>query len=176
VSVTDSFTLPGQPTVGFAAWVPLGGDGITAPLGYYDVNARLVGDAGGGVAQIAMSFDPRYTNLLSFLNLQVFADTAATEFAVDLIRNSSFAGINLAGTLPFVTEGLVTTNSAWIWYPPQQFYAGEGRVRYTTDNVDATETYAFTAQVYAYNRDVRRYMNMTWLSSIIPSTNSPAAT
>ncbi len=175
MSVTSAFILPAQPAAGVINWVPLGGDGVTAPLGYYEVDAQLVGDASGGIATIAVTFDGRYTNLLAWANLKIFDDTAAGEFSVDLTRGAAFNGIHQVGTMPGITEAVVTVNSSWLWYPPPQFYAGDGRLRAIWVNVDATETYVIQAQVFCYDRDVRNRMNMTWLHQITPSTNAVIA-
>ncbi len=175
MAVASTITLPAQPSQGAVTWVPLGGDGVTAPIGYYDVDVQLVGDASGGNAVIAITFDARYTNLCAWANVKVFADTAAGEFSISMTRSGAFSGLIIVGTLPGVTEGFVTANSTYLWYPPPVFYAGDGRIQAFFLNVDATETYVMTLQVFAYNRDVRNRMNMTWLHQIAPSTNAPVA-
>ncbi len=175
MSVTEVVQLPGQPTLGSSVWVPLGGDGVTAPLGYFDVDARLVGDASGGTASISIDFDPRYTNLCAWANAKVIADTAAGDFALHLTPDAVTNGVTVVGTFPGVAEALFATNSCYLWYPPPIFYAGDGRVRLFTDNVDATETYSLTACIFMYARDVRNRMNMTWLHQLIPSTTAPVA-
>lgn len=175
MAVTSSVILPAQPDAGVVSWVPLGGDGVTAPLGYYEVDLQLVGDASGGNATINITFDGRYTNLLSWANLKIFDDTAAGEFSVDLTRSAAFNGLHQVGTYPGITEAVVTVNSAWLWYPPPLFFAGDGRLRVIQVNVDATETYVVQAQVFAYDRDVRNRFNMTWLHQITPSTNAVTA-
>lgn len=177
MSLLSTTQLPAQPTVGTTVWVPLGGDGVTAPLGYYDVQSRLVGDAGGGSASIQVIFDTRYTNLMSFANIGVQADTAATEFSLDFQKSSAaLTSIQINGTMPFTLEASFTQNSSYMWYPPPVFFAGDGQVLFRTVNEDATETYSLTLQVFAYNRDVRNRMNMTWLHQISPSVNAPTAT
>lgn len=156
-------------------WVPLGGDGVTAPLGYFDVDSRVVGDASGGTAQIAIHFDPRYTSLLAWANISVLADTAPGDFAMQLLPSLTTAGLIIVGTLPGVEEAFTSSNSAYLWYPPPIFHAGNGVCRVFFPNVDATETYSMAVQVFVYNRDVRNRMNMTWLHQLIPSTNAPVA-
>lgn len=175
MSVVSTVTLPAQPTVGSTRWVPLGGDGVTAPLGYFDVNSRVVGDAGAGTAQLAVHFDPRYTSLCAWANIAVLADTAAGNFAIQLLPNLTSSGLIVVGTLPGVAEAFTSTNSAYLWYPPPVFHAGNGVVRVFFPNVDATETYELTTQIFAYDRDVRNRMNMTWLHQLIPSTSAPTA-
>lgn len=175
MSVSEVFQIPNQPTIGSVAWVPLGGDGVTAPIGYYEVDAQIVGDVSGGNASVSCAFDPRYTNLLAWVNIKIDDDTAAGEFHMDLVRSAGVTGINVVGTFPGVTEGFAALNSCYLWYPPPLFFAGDGRVRFNAVNVDATETYVMDLQVFAYDRDVRNRMNMTWLHQLIPSTNAPVA-
>ncbi len=153
----------------------MGGDGVTAPIGYYDVDAQLVGDASGGNAVIAVTFDGRYTSLLAFANVKVFADTAAGEFSLTLSRSGAFSGLSVVGTFPGVAESFVTANSAYLWSPPPIFFAGDGRLQAHFVNVDATETYILQCQVFAYDRNVRNRMNMTWLQQTMPATNAPVA-
>jgi len=176
MAVSSIVTLPAQPTVGASIWIPLGGDGVYAPIGYFDVLNQVVGDASGGNATLQINFDRRYTNLLSFVNVGVQADTAAGDFQIAMEEIDGAAlGLAVNGTLPGVAETFVTVNSAYMWYPPPVFYPGAGQVRAVFPNVDATETYQATVQVFAYNRDVRSRMNMTWLHQIVPSTNAPVA-
>ncbi len=175
MAVTSEITLPAQPGIGVVTWVPLGGDGVTAPIGYYDVVNQVVGDASGGNATCSVIFDGRYTSLLAWANPKIFADAAAGEFSMDLTRSSAFNGLNVVGTFPGVAEAFVTANSSYLWYPPPIFFAGDGRVRFNALNVDATETYVLQCQVFAYDRNVRNRMNMTWLHQLIPSTNAPVA-
>ncbi len=176
MAVTETVTLPAQPTIGSTIWVPLGGDGVTAPIGYYDVLARIVGDASGGVATVHIIFDNRYTNLLAWSNIGILADTAAGDFALQMEKsNTALTSIQVVGTIPGVAESFIGQNSSYLWFPPPTFYAGDGQVRFFTPNVDATESYQMAIQVFAYNRDVRNRMNMTWLHQIVPSTNAPVA-
>ncbi len=141
MSVSSEITLPAQPGVGRVDWVPLGGDGVTAPQGYYDIDVQLVGDASGGTASIVVNFDIRYTSLISFVNAKIEADTAAGEFSLDLERSAGISGgVHVVGTFPGITEGVVLVNSAYLWYPPPIFYAGDGRARFFCVNVDATST------------------------------------
>ncbi len=175
MSVSSVFELPAQPTTGSAVWVPLGGDGVTAPLGYYDVVTTIVGDVSGGTAQLRVDFDPRYTNLCAWANVKIIADTAAGDFAIHLNPNATTAGLTIVGTMPGVAEAVFSTNSAYLWFPPPLFHAGEGTLIAFWANVDATETYSLSAQIFVYDRDVRNRMNMTWLHQLIPSTTAPTS-
>ncbi len=49
MAVSTTFTPPAQPTAGNLTYVPLGGDGFSAPLAAYAVqDFQDIGDATGG--------------------------------------------------------------------------------------------------------------------------------
>lgn len=78
MAVTTTLTLPGQPDGGLAEYVPLGGDGHTAPLAAWMVWGMTdTGDASGGNATLAIVMDPRYTALVSYVALSIRQGTAA---------------------------------------------------------------------------------------------------
>jgi len=178
VAVAVTVVLPAQPATGAGTlFTPFGGDGRSAPLGVYDVDAFVVGDASGGNAVVNIDFDARYTNLLSFAQAGVLADTAAGEFQLQLSDNTVFIpNVRIVGTLPGVTEGFVTPNSVFLWYPPPLFLTGAGRISATFVNVDATETYDLAAQIYVFDRNVRQISPAQLLNMVRITANSVPAT
>ncbi len=149
MAVTELVVLPAQPTIGATIFVPLGGDGVTAPLGYFDCLARIVGDASGGNSLVQINFDSRYTSLLAYAQVGILADTAAGDFAITTERSdTALTGIQVVGTFPGVAESFIGQNSSYVWYPPPVFHACDGQVRFFCPNVDATEAYQMTAPVF----------------------------
>jgi len=177
VAVAETVLLPAQPTLGQGSlFTPFGGDGRSSPLGIYDVDARIVGDASGGNAVITIGFDPRYTSLVGWAQPGVIADTAAGEFVIQ-VQNSvtGLPNARAIGTLPGVAEAFTAINSAYLWFPPPLYLPGDGRLIATFANVDATETYDLACQIYVFDRDVRQLTAMQWLNLTRVGVNAPTA-
>jgi len=174
MAVATSVTLPAIPSVGLGTqFTPFGGDGKSAPLGVFDVDVRVVGDASGGVASLSLNYDGRYTSMCSYVMIYINADTAAGEFTAQ-IRDSrtSLPSVRIVGTLPGVAEAFNVTNSAFVWYPPPLYLAGPGQLNVDFLNVDATETYGMACQIYVFNRDVRQITPMNYLNLTRVGVNS----
>jgi len=72
VSVTETFQLPAQPTDGEVEYIPLGGDGFTAPKFAYMIrNAAVTSDGTAGTTRVEIEMDQRYSSLVSFITGQV---------------------------------------------------------------------------------------------------------
>lgn len=71
MSVNSTVVLPAQPSSGTVTYVPLGGDGFTAPQAAYSVqNHAVTGDAGGGNLSVTVDMDPRFVSLVSFVSFR----------------------------------------------------------------------------------------------------------
>lgn len=178
MAVGDVITLPAQPVAGDGVlYSPLGGDGRSAPLAVYDIGIQVVGDAGGGNAVVTVNFDPRYTSLVAWVAPFVAADTAATEFFVQLVDTVLFTpNLRIVGTMPFVTEGFSARNSSYLWFPPPMWFNGNGQLNANFVNVDATETYGMNCSIYVFDRNVRQIQAAQWLNMTKIGVNSPTAT
>jgi hypothetical protein len=78
VAVSSTVVLPAQPTDGVVTYVPLGGDGLTAPQGAYAVvNFELTGASGGGASTLIVQMDPRYCSLVAFASFRILQTTSA---------------------------------------------------------------------------------------------------
>ncbi len=177
MAVSSTTILPAQPAVGGGSlFTPFGGDGRIAPLGVYDVDSRVVGDAGGGNATVTIGFDARYTSICAWAQAYVIADTAGGDFQLQLFDNdTSLPNVRVCGVIPGVAEAFQTINSVYLWYPPPIWLPGAGRIASSFLNVDATETYGLATQIYVFDRNVRQLMAMQWLNSIRVGVNSPPA-
>jgi len=177
MSVSNTVILPAQPTLGIGTlFTPFGGDGRSAPLGVYDVDVRVVGDAGAGTASLTIQYDNRYTMLCSYCMAYVNADTAAGEFSLQLTDTDiSQPNVHIVGTLPGVAEAFQGQNSVYLWFPPPIWLSGAGTVVASYLNVDATETYGLSAQIYAFDRNVRQIAAAQWLNLVRVGVNSPVA-
>ncbi len=76
MAITQTVVLPAQPAAGDVVYVPLGGDGLTSPQSMYEFSIDQTGDASGGNATIEIDRDPRFEQLIDFLNVQAVVTTA----------------------------------------------------------------------------------------------------
>lgn len=178
MAVAVTVTLPAQPLAGDGVlFSPLGGDGRSSPIGVYDIGIQIVGDAGGGNAVCTVNMDPRYTSMIAYAAPFAAADAAAGEFAIQIVDNVLFTpNLRVVGTLPGVTEGFVSRNSTYLWYPPPIWLNGNGSLITTQVNVDATETYGLTCAIYVFDRNVRQLTPLSWLNAVRVGVNAPTST
>lgn len=178
MSVSATVTLPAQPAQGALNYIPLGGDGRSAPLGCYFCRLEVDGDAGGGTAAVTINFDPRYTNLVAYVNVLIEADAAAGDFATWIAQSGQVATpdrVFVVGTIPNVATGVSTDNSSFLWYPPPIYYQGSGYCSMKVLNVGVNETYKLTVEVLCFDIDVRRLTPLPWLMQNVPGVSAPAA-
>ncbi len=178
LSVSVTTVLPAQPAQGQTTFVPLGGDGRSAPLGCYFCRTEVDGDASGGTAAITIEFDTRYTNLVAYANLVIKADAAAGDFTISLSNTnlvSTPATSVIVGTIPQIATGVSTENSAFLWYPPPLYHQGEGIIFMKVLNVGVLETYELIVEVLCFDIDVRRLTPLPLLQLNVPGVSAPAA-
>ncbi len=166
--------LPAQPTQGSTNYIPLGGDGRSAPLGCYFVNIEVDGDASGGNADLTIRGDVRYTNLVAYMNLKVQADAAAGDFMMR-ITDPNPPRPQIVGTIPQVATGVATDNATFLWFPPPIYFQGGGSMSAVLPNVGVNETYKLEIEVLVFDIDVRRLSPLPLLMLNVPGVSAPAA-
>lgn len=176
MAVSATLNLPAQPALGGVEFMPLGGDGLVAPIGCYLADLQLAGDAGGGNATLTMNLDPRYTNLIAFINLTVSSAAAAPDFNLRIEAVDGGVGPNvlIVGTFPHITA-TSGPNAAFLWFPPPIYYIQNGNIRFVTVNVDVTEKYQLVAQIYCFHPEVTRRTPLPVLQMNVPGVSAPAA-
>ncbi len=178
MAVSSSVTLPANPTAGETLYIPLGGDGRSAPLGCYFCRVDLAGDASGGGALITINFDQRYTNLVAYANLRIQADAAAGDFSMQVVATSAAATadrVQIVGTIPQVATAVTGDNGGFLWYPAPIFFQGRGSCLAQVPNVGALETYKLTVEVLCFDIDIRRLTPLPLLMLNVPGVSAPAA-
>lgn len=171
MSVTGSLQLPGQPASGMVVWSALGGNGSFGPLGFWNVEQNLPNDVSGGTATITINLDPRYTNLVAYIEIIKTSAAAASEFTMTMQHTTATIAprILIVGNAP-IAQGI----SAYLWYPPPIYYQQDGQLIVVTDNID-TETLQVRFQCYSFLPDVRKLEPLNVLNWLVPGVSSPPA-
>ncbi len=116
VSVSVSFSLPESnvaPSV--VEYIPLHGDGYSAPHSAFYGNAQVVGDASGGTATMLVGKDERFSHLIQFLSPEVLAATAEP-FEIRIGRSDKISYF-VVGVMP-VSTVLGSALSTTLYTPP----------------------------------------------------------
>lgn len=147
--VTETVVLPNQPTVGSVKYVPLGGDGYTAPHAAYEIrNFQITGDDQLGKAQLTLDMDQRFCCLVSYAVGQIAQGTAA-----DADFRFSLGGSLEQGVITKTAATLSTVTIGRTWRPPPVLQEGGSnapQLRMVYENVDA-DVYFLTSLIYLFN-------------------------
>jgi len=168
ISVALSFTLPAQPSTGNVNYIPLGGDGFTAPIAAYGVSgATVAGDVSSGIATINLTMDNRYCSLVGYATGRILQGTPAdAELRMAI-------GVTAAplGKVPLqVDQGDVTAIAATVspdsiaktWLPPSIILPGgvdAPVLSLAATNVDG-DFFTIDALIYLFNIRVRELTPM----------------
>jgi len=162
MSVQEVFTLPNQPSDGTVEFIPLGGDGFTSPIGFYQLrDIQLAGDASGGSAQFLVTMDDRYVSLVSFVTGQVVQATGADVDFRWFLSGTFIATVIESGTDVNPSSTLGDT-PGHTWFPPPLLLPGGGAVGTATirwPNVN-TEIYDISAHIFLFNIRVREFTQL----------------
>lgn len=78
MTISETVQLPDQPTKGAVEFIPLGGDGFSAPKFAYTVlTAELTGDSSGGTMSMRIEMDPRWSAVVGYVTGQIVQQTPA---------------------------------------------------------------------------------------------------
>jgi len=166
MSVTQTVTLPNQPTVGSVILRPLGGNGYSSPMSMYVVQLYSVTcDASGGQASLDLFTDPQFESVFNVVQVAIASPAASAQVRFDFFtRRAAAAGLakfEIQGTSSFDSD----TASSCMLTPPPMF--DMGRVTVVTDNVD-TETVRLNVILYNFRRDAAQITPLAVLLSSLP--------
>ncbi len=173
MSVAITTILPAVPAIGNVRYVPLGGDGLTAPFAQYTiVEAEVVGDASSGSARITFEMDERYCSLISYMSCEVVQGTPADATYRFFVAATAAAQ---AGSVPTAIDTGTQSNIGalgsltHLWVPPGQILPGGGGSRFAAEWVNVlADRYRLSAVVYLF--DIRLFAPK---GQIPASMNSP---
>lgn len=167
MSVTETITLPNQPTTGRVHRVALGGDGYTAPHAAYVVdNFILTGDAGGGTVAHIIQMDERFCSLVAYVNLlSSQASSADADWVIGLDSNLANGAIapQLEGRVIAATSATVSSVTlASIFTPVPVVLPGAGAGAQINSNVlnVLADGVRISALIYLFNVQVREVTPM----------------
>ena len=167
MAVAIVVTLPSQPSDGSVTFVPLGGDGFSAPTSAYALqNLKVTGDATGGAASLTANLDNRFCSLVSFVSFRITQTTSA-DADFRLAITSAAGGVQTPQILESgpvtaisATVSTATINKTLQLQPMMLPGAGNsGAIDVDFLNVD-TDIYRISALIYNFNIRVRELTPM----------------
>lgn len=168
MSVSVDIALPDdQPSSGSYTYVPLGGNGFTAPHACYLLQSiSVAGDASGGTAQVGVTLDPRYQGLISVVQADQVGTTADVDVRYTIQAEDPsgniYSQISVAGTLKHLS---FENNARGAWSPPSVFNAS--KVLFKAANVNG-DTYAMSGIIYLFNKRASELTPLSVLLSSLP--------
>ncbi len=166
MSVSSTVQLPDQPALGSLTYRPLGGNGFTSPQAvYYLYNHAVAGDAMGGSAILTILMDPQFQCVVDQLAFQVQSQAAAATYRMQIeLPGDDYIMYN-SGTS--VLESGIGRST---WIPQPLFNIDTAAL--VMANVDATETYQFSAVIYCFNKRAQELMPLNILLGSFPRSSS----
>ncbi len=148
MSVVLEVTLPAQPASGTVEFLPLGGDGRTAPHSMFLVDIQGTGDATGNHLRLTINRDQRFEQLCSYMMLQN-GSAAAVDYRMQVLTAGAARQINVGAT-KHATIDVTFTVASIIWAPPAYMLGDQWQM--ATANVD---TIVSRLKVLLYNFDIQ---------------------
>jgi len=159
-SVNEAVILPAQPTAGAVEYVPLGGDGFTAPrFAYSIVDMQVTGDATAGHAGLTVTMDSRFCSLVSYVTIENQQATSADAEVRAFIAASGVPG-QVFQALIVATSATIAARTIGVTWNPTPFILpgsvppNRPRIVSRMLNVD-TDEYFLNAFVFCFDIRVR---------------------
>lgn len=167
MAVTEAFTLPAPPTTGSVEYLPLGGDGFSAPFAAYNViNAQVSGDASAGRASITCNMDSRYCALVAYASVAIEQGTSADADVKVFLAGESFAEQTFQAPVESISATIASRTVTKTWNPTPFVLPGarlqdatQPRLDFRALNVDGDEFF-LSALIYLFNVRVRELTPM----------------
>lgn len=167
MAVATTMSLPDQPAVGLVTYVPLGGDGWTAPHSVFEVSMASEGAAGGGDNVATVNFDPRWQSVVTYMRATNDSASGTIEMFMELLQDHSQPQLSaFANTVPIL--GFKTVN-LMTWCPPP--IPGMRRARCTVPNVDGDDL-LFQFYLYNFNINVLQKVPLNLILASLPRADS----
>lgn len=171
MAVQETFILPAQPAIGRAMYIPLGGNGFTAPhAAYHIVGAGIDCDVSGGSASVICQLDDRFVSLVSFWMFQSESAAADVDFRFTLAGGLSPIDVNQGTAAAVDADAGNGFRASASWIPPTVLMPGgavgspSNRLTCHIPNVDGTKL-ACSGMIYCFNIRAREVIPMNVLLS-----------
>ncbi len=152
MSVSATVSIPG---VG-ATFVPLGGDGYSAPFGMNLVDIDIAGDASAGSAQLQVDMDDRYCASVTLIGMAVAGSNDDQQFRIAFSANAAGSSLRhgVTGTLVGIAVAISTEGAMGYWVPPATVLPPGTTVHIQLLNVDG-DSFRYSLEILLWNIRVR---------------------
>ncbi len=168
MTVAETVTLPSQPASGSTTFLPLGGDGWTAPMSAYGVAINLAGDASGGNSTITLEFDPQYVSVLNYVSGGIVG--SGVDLDVGLVLRTGAENVTLSLLLPESLAGGILASNTVLWTPPLLLLdpgLSGVNLQFSSVNVDGDSNF-LNCRVYNFRRGVAQRTPLDKLIASMP--------
>lgn len=157
------FELPNQPSssapdamTGAVTYVPLGGDGKTAPIGAYSLRSLNLPGDGVGAASIAVAMDPRYASLIVFMHGAIEDATPGTDEWIKLtVESDTTAAMVTQEDVPAAPTNLGARDFSKMFTPPPIILPGGGDGSIIRAQFEDASDRSFVLEAYILLWDIR---------------------
>lgn len=168
MAVATTLNLPEQPAVGLVSYVPLGGDGWTAPHSVFEVSVASVGTASGGNNVVLVNFDPRWQSVVTYMRCTNSSASTTLEMFMELLQVHNQPQLSaFANAVPVAS--IAGTVNLMTWAPPP--IPGMRRARMTTTNTNGDDL-LFQFYLYNFNINVLQKVPLNLILASLPRAES----
>lgn len=165
MSVTETINLPAQPTTGTVRYGPMGGDGWTAPLARYEIEASLDMDGSGGTWRIAINMDPQFMSVVALMGLLTDQGSDTIAFSMDCRLDAANVQYRVAGDL----KQLHSTNAQALWALPP--IIDPVAIDFRLVNTDTFDGIG-TCTIYLFKKSAQHVVPINVIMSCLPRSGS----
>lgn len=152
MALTENVSFPDES----ATYVPLGGDGFSAPFAMYIVDRSVTGDASGGAVTQSFTMDERYCSLVRWIGMSIGQTNADTQYRLNIAANPEGTSpkLGITGTLVGVASTVSSEGAQGFWVPPQTVLPPAAVINTQFTNV-LSDTFRISMEVLLWNIRVR---------------------
>jgi len=172
VSVSTAIVLPNAA----ATFVPLAGDGLSAPFAMYNSVQTVIGDGSGGIASLICTLDTRYCSMVQYVAWTIAQATSANinyGVSISAASNGSSTRIGKGGIAVSIQQ--LSQEVEGYWSPPATILGpsdgSNPAIGLNFTNVD-TDTYVMSTQILLWDINVR---NLTAYQMLVGSKSGPGS-
>ncbi len=168
MAVAVALTLPDQPVIGENIFTGLAGDGWTAPQSVFEFAISSAGDASGDENTITMTFDPRFTGIMTYVRLSNSSASSAIEMKMQLLPLDR-ATPQLECFVNAVPVNGIDNQNTVTWSPPP--VPTMRRLVAVTANVNG-DTLSLMGYLYNFNINVLNKVPLNLILASLPRGDS----